>query len=241
MDDLGIRKGVQESDEMDNDPFVFGERPEKAALSEWQTQVLNPRLQEFFADLHRFTFLENLTFQAMQGTENNGNPVEKYLMAPTMRSLFNSLSLSTGLKRLTLDVCCEIDSYGDDFHTCELLSRVLPRVEVVRLRLTRICPLVFKLGSDIRASDVRLRNLVVKLHLPRYPKCSIQPAHIAQMCDQNGLNEAGPVSQRKCDGFARPDKSEANSLFLARCRRYDSCCERIPRGYRSGPMGEYFG
>lgn len=71
----GIELGKRDREELDDDPYVFGQRSELEALTEWQARRLNPQLFELFEDLPRFTFLESLTFEAIQGTENNGSPI----------------------------------------------------------------------------------------------------------------------------------------------------------------------
>lgn len=74
-DSEGVLLGKRDREELDDDPYVYGGRSELEALTEWQGRKLNPQLSELFEDLSRFTFLESLTFEAIQGTENNGNPI----------------------------------------------------------------------------------------------------------------------------------------------------------------------
>lgn len=106
-----------------------------------------------------------------------------------MGSLLRNLSQSS-LKRLKLDLCCELDYKGVDIHMCELISKVLPRLEDVGLRLGSICTRVFQLEPDLRPDDVKLKNMILKLHLPQSPASPASFSFVPKECN--------PPSQTQC-------------------------------------------
>lgn len=66
---------------------------------------------------------------------------------------------------------------------CELLSKVLPRLEVVRLRLASICTRLFQLDLDLKPEDVKLKSMILKLHLPQFPASPASFSFKPKECD----------------------------------------------------------
>ncbi|KAF7197000.1 hypothetical protein HII31_01425 [Pseudocercospora fuligena] len=140
-------------------------KPEcQAAIARWRDVELEPRLDELFGDIHNFTALEHLDFTASSDPDRRGQDWD-YIHISTVLRLVRNLPFSHDLKSLTLDLC-GTRLKGDDghVHLCEELANVIPCIEDVRLRMINICPTIFSTPNDV--GDIRLKSLVIKLHLP---------------------------------------------------------------------------
>ncbi|KXT03842.1 hypothetical protein AC578_8906 [Pseudocercospora eumusae] len=160
-------KGWDEREDRQNEmPDGFNlKKPEcQAAMASWRDVDVAPRLDELFGDIHNFTALEELDFTASSDPDARGQDWD-YIHLSTVLRLVRNLPLCHDLRSLTLDLC-GTRLKGDDgsFHLCEELANVIPSVEDVRLRMINICPTIFSISNDV--ADIRLKSLVMKLHLP---------------------------------------------------------------------------
>ncbi|KAK3709405.1 hypothetical protein LTR37_010966 [Vermiconidia calcicola] len=147
---------------------VVGQEGQKA-LNRWQADVLRPCLAKLFRDLSHFQVLEIMSLETVFDVAEARGPQWPYLYSSAAASFLRCLPLTQDLKKLTLDLCSGLNyDEVEDAHICEEMARILPRIENVRLRLRIICPSIFEFSNHPEPRDIRLRSLVIKLHLPTF-------------------------------------------------------------------------
>ncbi|KAK3690587.1 hypothetical protein LTR37_019083 [Vermiconidia calcicola] len=147
---------------------VVGQEGQKA-LNRWQADVLRPFLATLFGDLSHLEVLESISLGTLFDVFVAQGPQWPYLDSSAVARFLRCLPLTQDLKNVTLDLCSGLNyDEVEDSHICEEVARILPRIDNVRLRLGIICPSIFEFSKHPEPHDVRLRSLVIKLHLPTY-------------------------------------------------------------------------
>lgn len=150
-------------------PAEFAAPQGQKEVREWQKKILLPAMNELFGDLSRFGQLQRVSLECLLEFDNHNGPQWEYLTSSTIATFLRNLPIAHDLRSLTLDLCSGLN-YDEinDAHICEEVAQVLPRIEDVRIRLRLICPSIFELQETLQAGDVRLKRLVIKLHLPAF-------------------------------------------------------------------------
>ncbi|KAF2162310.1 hypothetical protein M409DRAFT_27314 [Zasmidium cellare ATCC 36951] len=173
-----------------NEPPIEFEEPEHiVALEQWRDRYLRPQLDALFTDLRHLEALESLTFEASADPEvgHERGPHWDYLYQSTILTFLHNLPVTHDLKDLTLDISGLrnglLNDSEADHHLCTSLAKILPRIENVRLRMPTLCEKIFALDSNLQPNEIRLRTLIIKLHLPtfrytdeaRVQRCPLSP------------------------------------------------------------------
>ncbi|KAK1060493.1 hypothetical protein LTR74_011839 [Friedmanniomyces endolithicus] len=164
--------------------FMNSEKGAVAAGShEWRSRTLAPILDELFSDLGNFTALESLSVEAMKEEPRYDKYLTQvHLFSQTLRILLQSLPIVHNLTILTLDTAgtnitadAEIQSQQEPICLCSSLAAILPLIPTIRLRLPRICPLLFPQLPTITTNSplppkaaIKTHTLILKLHLPTF-------------------------------------------------------------------------
>ena len=166
-------------DKPNEPPAEFSNAEGRRAVMQWQRNVLDPNMKRIFHNLKNLEVLGRVSLETVLDASDEVGPQWPYLNSSTIATFLNNLPITKDLMHLTLDICSGLNyDEPNDAHICEELARILPRLETVRLRLKLICPSIFDLPIDITAEDIRLKSLVIKLHLPMFQDTS----HLTPSC-----------------------------------------------------------
>lgn len=169
-----------DSDAHNEPPFDFKQPAGRKALETWRDEKLRPYLEALFDDLRNFSVLQSLSVEASSDPsyEDTDGPRWDYIYQSSIVHLLQNLPIMHDLSSLTLDLCGMHDSLCDEqpgVHLCALLATVLPQIEHVRVRLPSTCSSILKLPTT-RPANVRLKTMILKLHLPISAQSNISRA-----------------------------------------------------------------
>lgn len=169
-------------------PTVWNENDCQAARAEWTTR-LDDNLSNFLAFLRTCRNLRTFRFTAFSEFHPllEEFPKRDYLYEPTVSRLLSLRNLTA----LELDTCgtsfiSRNDHQGpQQIHVCSHISRLLPQLHCLRLRMRDICPDALCPPEGSNTKLLKLNELIVNLSLANEsPK--ITSAAYAQRCNTSG-------------------------------------------------------
>lgn len=172
--DEEIKKQLEEEDsnpvnDVNASSILNDHSNHQSDLTIWRESELTPALDELFEDLTRFSVLESISFEASWYELTGYTQRVSYLSLSTAARLLRNLPLAHELKDLTFDLASEpIDLQECGIHMCSELSKILPHIENVRVRLQNICPDIFHIHEQSLAKELKLKKLIIKLHRPSW-------------------------------------------------------------------------
>lgn len=137
------------------------------------------KLKGLFQDLANFEQLDDLLVQIGAEPKETIQRPWLYVYASAMDALLSSVPRLASLETLTLDLYA---GYRDDTSgsqhdhgcLCPRIAAILPYVPRVYIRLQKSCGSLFATAHDFSVQSIRLKSLIVKLHMPYHegePKC----------------------------------------------------------------------
>ena len=153
---------------LDNAPPAEFRTPEGRVM-QWQKTILNPAMDELFRDLSRMEVLEDITLETSLDSSDEIGPQWEFLDSSTVATFLQNLPITHDLQNLTLDLGSGLNyDEPENAHICDDMAKILPGIESVRLRLKLICTSVFPSQEALRGRNVRLKSLILKLHMPEF-------------------------------------------------------------------------